>query len=87
MAKGSVMGVAVLGLLIASAVMPIDVAAQQRIDRPRRAAQSADTGYQATFDQGYRKGFDKGAEDARDNRSRPLEDFKEYRNADNGYRD
>ena len=34
-------------------------------------------------DQGYRKGFDKGAEDSRDNRSRPLEDFKEYRNADN----
>lgn len=87
MAKGNVIGVAVLGLVIVSGAAPIGVTAQQRNDRPRRAANSADAGYQVAFDQGYRKGFDKGAEDANDNRSRPLGDFKEYRSADAGYQE
>lgn len=86
MAKGNVIGVVVLGLVLGSVAVPVEAVAQTRIDRSRRATSPADTGYQGAFDQGYRQGFDKGSDDANNNRSRTLGDFKEYRNADGGFR-
>ncbi len=38
------------------------------------------------YEEGHRKGFDSGRDDARHGRSQPYERYKEYRNADGGYR-
>jgi hypothetical protein len=38
------------------------------------------------YDQGHRKGFDRGRDDARHGRPLQYQRYKEYRNADDGYR-
>jgi len=38
------------------------------------------------FDLGHQKGFDRGRDDARHGRQRSYEEYKEYRNGDDGYR-
>ena len=38
------------------------------------------------FDEGHQKGFDRGRDDARHGRARSYEQYKEYRDADGGYR-
>jgi hypothetical protein len=41
---------------------------------------------QRAYEQGHRKGFDRGRDDARHGRPQQYEQYKEYRNADDGYR-
>jgi hypothetical protein len=41
---------------------------------------------QRAYEQGHRKGFDRGRDDVSHGRPQQYERYKEYRNADNGYR-
>jgi hypothetical protein len=86
MSRGKGIAGAGILLLVLTGLAPVTASAQI-IQRPRRAMGSYDRSYQIGFDEGYRKGYEKGQDDARDGRTRNPSDYREYRQADDGYND